>query len=94
MVAPATANVIGKFASGIADDALSTTFLAFDKPVFIAAAMNDKMYKHPIVQRNMKILEEVGVTFIEPAYGELACGTTGKGRMEEPENIVAFLSKL
>ena len=94
VVAPATANVIGKFASGIADDALSTTFLAFDKPVFIAPAMNDKMYKHPIVQRNMKILEEVGVTFIEPAYGELACGTTGKGRMEEPENIVAFLSKL
>ena len=92
VVAPATANIIGKFANGIADDALSTTFLAYDKPVFVAPAMNDKMYSHPIVQRNMNLLKEVGVVFIEPTYGELACGTTGKGRMEEPENIVAFLA--
>lgn len=91
LVAPATANIIGKFASGIADDALSTTFLAFDKPVFIAPAMNDRMYKHPIVQRNMRQLQAIDVQFIEPAYGELACGTEGKGRMEEPENIVAYL---
>jgi phosphopantothenoylcysteine decarboxylase/phosphopantothenate--cysteine ligase len=91
LVAPATANIIGKFASGIADDALSTTFLAFDKPVFIAPAMNNKMYEHPVVQRNMRQLQAFGVQFIEPSYGELACGTEGKGRMEEPENIVAYL---
>ncbi len=91
VVAPATANVIGKFANGIADDALSTTFLAFDKPVFIAPAMNTKMYENPIVQRNIRELRAVDVLFIEPAYGELACGAEGKGRMEEPENIVSFL---
>lgn len=93
LVAPATANIIGKFASGIADDVLSTTFLAFAKPVYIAPAMNDKMYEHPILQRNMGILREAGMHFIEPAYGELACGAVGKGRMEEVENIVAFLEK-
>lgn len=91
LIAPATANVIGKFANGIADDALSTTFLAFDKPVFIAPAMNDRMYDHPVVQRNIRELRAIDVQFIEPAYGELACGYVGKGRMEEPENIVAFL---
>lgn len=94
IVAPATANIIGKFASGIADDALTTTFLAFDKPVFIAPAMNDKMYQHPIVQMNMEVLKSIGVDFIEPTYGELACGATGKGRMEEPENIVAYLKNV
>lgn len=92
LVAPATANIIGKFANGIADDALSTLFLAFNKQVFIAPAMNDKMYAHPIVQRNMKVLTDLGVQFIEPTYGELACGTEGKGRMEEPENIVDFVN--
>jgi phosphopantothenoylcysteine decarboxylase/phosphopantothenate--cysteine ligase len=92
LVAPATANIIGKFAGGIADDALTTLFLAFDKPVFIAPAMNDKMYSHPIVERNMRQLQAIGVQFIEPVYGELACGTEGKGRMEEPENITAFLN--
>ena len=91
LVAPATANIIGKFANGIADDALSTTFLAFDKPVFVAPAMNDKMYEHPVVQRNIRELRAIDGQFIEPAYGELACGSVGKGRMEEPENIVAFL---
>jgi phosphopantothenoylcysteine decarboxylase/phosphopantothenate--cysteine ligase len=91
LVAPATANIIGKFACGVADDALSTLFLAFDKPVYIAPAMNNKMYVHPIVERNMRQLQAIGVQFIEPAYGELACGITGKGRMEEPENIVAYL---
>jgi phosphopantothenoylcysteine decarboxylase/phosphopantothenate--cysteine ligase len=92
LVAPATANIIGKFACGIADDALSTLFFAFDKPVFIAPAMNTKMYEHAIVHRNMLQLQAIGVQFIEPVYGELACGATGKGRMEEPENIVAFLN--
>ncbi len=93
LVAPATANIIGKFANGIADDALSTAFLAFDKPVFIAPAMNDKMYEHPVVQRNIRQLQAIDIQFIEPAYGELACGTSGKGRMEEPENIVDFLEE-
>ncbi len=92
LVAPATTNIIGKFACGIADDALSTLFLAFDKPVFVAPAMNNRMYEHPIVQRNMRQLQAVDVQFIEPGYGELACNTIGKGRMEEPENIVAYLN--
>lgn len=91
LVAPATANIIGKFASGIADDALSTLFLAFNKLTFMAPAMNTKMYDHPIVQRNMQVLTEIGVQFIEPAFGELACNTVGRGRMQEPEEIVKFL---
>ena len=91
LVAPATANIIGKFASGIADDALSTLYLAFSKKVFIAPAMNTVMYEHPIVQRNMHTLREVGVEFIKPACGELACQSVGKGRMQEPEVIVSYL---
>lgn len=87
VIAPATANALGKFASGIADDALSTTFLAFDKPVFVAPAMNTKMLHHPSVQRNIDLLVRQGVHFIQPAVGELACGTNGDGRMEEPEVI-------
>ena len=87
VVAPATANVIGKFANGIADDALSTSFLAFNKPVLIAPAMNSKMYEHKSVQENMQKLKNQGVEFIEPNSGELACGYDGKGRMSEPEEI-------
>jgi phosphopantothenoylcysteine decarboxylase/phosphopantothenate--cysteine ligase len=93
IVAPATANIIGKFASGIADDALSTTFLALDRPVFLAPAMNTNMYMHAVVQRNIAILKEIGVRFIEPADGELACGVMGKGRMEEPADIVECVDK-
>ncbi|MDD4921358.1 MAG: bifunctional phosphopantothenoylcysteine decarboxylase/phosphopantothenate--cysteine ligase CoaBC [Bacteroidales bacterium] len=92
LIAPATANVLGKFAGGIADDALSTTFLAFNKPVFVAPAMNCKMYEHPSVQKNMQFLREAGVHFMEPAVGELACGDIGKGRMEEPAVIFKMLS--
>lgn len=92
LVAPATANILGKFAGGIADDALSTTFLAFNKPVFVAPAMNCKMYEHPSVQKNMQYLREAGVHFIEPSVGELACGDVGKGRMEEPAAIFKLLS--
>jgi len=87
IVAPATANIIGKFANGIADDALSTTFLALDKPVFIAPAMNHKMYENPAVQQNLQTLIQRGIHTIEPPCGELACGYEGKGRMEEPEAI-------
>jgi len=92
LVAPATANILGKFAGGIADDALSTIFLAFNKPVFVAPAMNCKMYEHPSVQKNMQYLREAGVHFIEPSVGELACGDIGKGRMEEPAAIFKLLS--
>jgi phosphopantothenoylcysteine decarboxylase / phosphopantothenate---cysteine ligase len=88
LVAPATANILGKFAGGIADDALSTTYLAFSKQVFVAPAMNGKMYGHPAVQKNMEQLKEAGIRFIEPTEGELACGDFGKGRMEDP--IVLF----
>ncbi|MDR0437507.1 MAG: bifunctional phosphopantothenoylcysteine decarboxylase/phosphopantothenate--cysteine ligase CoaBC [Bacteroidales bacterium] len=92
VVAPATANIIGKFAIGIADDALSTTFLAFDKPVFIAPAMNSKMYENSAVQQNLRTLIERGIYTIEPPIGELACGCEGKGRMEEPEVIFELIT--
>lgn len=87
VVAPATANVIGKFACGIGDDALTTTYLAFNKQVFIAPAMNCKMYDHHATQRNLRYLRSEGIRIIEPGEGFLACGYEGKGRMEEPEEI-------
>ena len=88
VVAPATANCIGKLASGIADDALSTLLLAFShKPLYLAPAMNTDMWEHPAVQHNIATLKERGVRIIDPADGELACGTTGAGRMAEPEVI-------
>ncbi len=91
LVAPASANIIGKFANGIADDALSTLLLAFNKTLFIAPAMNTVMYSSYSVQKNIKYLEEHGVIFIEPTEGEMACGTTGKGRMKEPDKIVEII---
>jgi phosphopantothenoylcysteine decarboxylase/phosphopantothenate--cysteine ligase len=91
VIAPATANIIGKFANGIADDALSTTFLAFNKEIFIAPAMNSKMYDHYSVQLNMSYLEAKGIHFINATAGDLACGYEGKGRMEEPENILKYI---
>ncbi len=91
VVAPATANIIGKLANGIADDALSTSLLAFDRRVFIAPAMNCKMYAHDAVQQNMDKLRKQGAQIIEPAEGFLACGYEGKGRMEEPENIFSIV---
>ncbi|MBQ2375411.1 MAG: bifunctional phosphopantothenoylcysteine decarboxylase/phosphopantothenate--cysteine ligase CoaBC [Bacteroidales bacterium] len=87
IVAPATANVIGKYANGIADDCLSTTLLAFDKQVFFAPAMNTKMYHNRVVQDNIKRLQSLGVKMILPEKGELACGVVGDGRMAEPETI-------
>ena len=87
VVAPATANIIGKLACGIADDALSTLLLAIQKPLFIAPAMNANMFNHVAVQENMERLVQRGVHLIEPSEGYLACGTEGKGRMEEPEAI-------
>jgi len=89
VVAPATANVIGKFANGIADDFLTTTYLACTAPILVAPAMNTTMWEHPSTQRNLKQLKADGVHLIEPDAGEMACGTIGPGRLSEPERIVA-----
>jgi len=91
IIAPATANIIGKLANGIADDMVSTTLLATEKPVFIAPAMNVHMYHHPVVQGNIARLKSFGYHFIEPSEGYLACGYVGKGRLEEPEIIVEHI---
>ncbi|MGF9818384.1 bifunctional phosphopantothenoylcysteine decarboxylase/phosphopantothenate--cysteine ligase CoaBC [Brevibacillus agri] len=88
LIAPATANVIGKIANGIADDMLTTTLLATKAPVMIAPAMNVNMYEHPAVAANMERLASFGYRFVEPGVGLLACGWVGKGRLAEPEEIV------
>lgn len=93
IVAPATANIIGKYACGIADDALSTLLLAARQPIFIAPAMNDRMFAEPTVQHNIQLLKEKGCHIIEPQSGFLACGTTGNGRMEEPEKIFTVVNQ-
>ncbi|WP_025785111.1 bifunctional phosphopantothenoylcysteine decarboxylase/phosphopantothenate--cysteine ligase CoaBC [Sporosarcina sp. D27] len=91
IVAPTTANFIGKLANGIADDMASTLLLAATAPVWIAPAMNVHMYEHPAVLRNIDRLHRDGVRFIEPSEGFLACGYVGKGRLEEPERIVELV---
>ncbi len=88
LVAPATANVIGKFAGGIADDFLSSLYLATTAPVLLAPAMNTNMLAHPAVQANLRTLAEQGVRFVDPGEGYLACGWVGKGRLAEPAVIV------
>ncbi|MEC0209625.1 bifunctional phosphopantothenoylcysteine decarboxylase/phosphopantothenate--cysteine ligase CoaBC [Paenibacillus ehimensis] len=93
VIAPATANVIGKIALGLADDMLSTTLLATTAPILVAPAMNVHMYAHPAVQANMLKLAARGVRFIEPGTGQLACGYVGKGRLAEPEEIVAAVER-
>ncbi|WP_372813519.1 bifunctional phosphopantothenoylcysteine decarboxylase/phosphopantothenate--cysteine ligase CoaBC [Paenibacillus sp.] len=93
VVAPATANVIGKMAHGLGDDMLSTTLLATIAPVLVAPAMNVHMYAHPAVQQNMKTLADRGVRFVEPGTGQLACGYVGKGRLAEPEEIVRAIEQ-
>ncbi|TVY08743.1 bifunctional phosphopantothenoylcysteine decarboxylase/phosphopantothenate--cysteine ligase CoaBC [Paenibacillus cremeus] len=93
VIAPATANMIGKLAHGIADDMLSTTLLATEAPVMIAPAMNVHMYAHPAVQANMQTLADRGVRYVEPGVGLLACGYVGKGRLAEPEDIVAAIGQ-
>ncbi|HSP22225.1 MAG TPA: bifunctional phosphopantothenoylcysteine decarboxylase/phosphopantothenate--cysteine ligase CoaBC [Planococcus sp. (in: firmicutes)] len=92
VVAPATANVIGKLANGIGDDMVTTTLLAATAPIWVAPAMNVHMYDHPAVKRNIQQLHEDGIQFIEPSEGFLACGYVGKGRLEEPEKIVELVS--
>jgi len=89
IVAPATANIIAKFANGVADDFLTSTYLACSAPVLIAPAMNTTMWEHPATQRNLQQLRADGVQIIEPDAGEMACGTIGPGRLSEPERIVA-----
>ncbi len=91
LIAPATANIIGKLANGIADDMLSTTVMACKCPIYIAPAMNTNMYENPIVQDNIERLKKFGYKFIEPQRGLLACGDVGKGKMEEPEIIVQYI---
>jgi phosphopantothenoylcysteine decarboxylase/phosphopantothenate--cysteine ligase len=88
LVAPATANVIGKFANGIADDFLSSLYLATRAPVLMAPAMNTNMLEHDAVRRNLSTLSARGVRFVDPGQGYLACGWIGKGRLAEPEDIV------
>jgi len=91
VVAPATANIIGKVAGGIADDMLSTTIMAADCPVLFVPAMNNKMYENPIVQGNINKLASLGYLFMEPETGLMACGTSGKGRFPSPETIVDYV---
>jgi phosphopantothenoylcysteine decarboxylase/phosphopantothenate--cysteine ligase len=93
VVAPATANMIGKFANGIADDALSTLLLSVKKPIFLAPAMNVNMYENEAVQRNIAQLKNQGCNVIEPTVGDLACGVSAKGRMEEPERIFEIVTQ-
>lgn len=92
LVAPASASSIGKMANGIADNMLITTFLSMKAPVFIAPAMDLDMYAHPSTQKNLDILRSYNNIIIEPTFGELASHLEGKGRMEEPEKIVAILN--
>lgn len=89
VIAPATANIIAKFANGVADDFLTSTYLAATAPVLLAPAMNTSMWEHPATRRNIERLRQDGVQIIEPDAGEMACGTIGPGRLSEPERIVA-----
>jgi phosphopantothenoylcysteine decarboxylase/phosphopantothenate--cysteine ligase len=94
LIVPTTANFIGKIANGIADDFLSSTYLASNAPVLIAPAMNTTMWNHPATQRNIERLKSDGVLFVEPIAGELACKTVGTGKLEDVENIVAQALKI
>jgi phosphopantothenoylcysteine decarboxylase/phosphopantothenate--cysteine ligase len=89
LVAPATANLIGKFANGIADDFVSSTYLAATAPVLLAPAMNTAMWEHPATRRNLAKLKADGVHIVDPDEGEMACGTFGPGRLSDPEVVVA-----
>lgn len=93
LIAPASANVIAKVAHGLADDMLTTTFLACQCPKIIAPAMNTRMYTNPILQDNLKICEKYGMEVIAPAEGYLACGDTGAGKMPEPEELFDYIQK-
>src|SRR5438128_2242244 len=94
LIAPATANIIGKLANGIADDFLSTLYTATRAPVLIAPAMNSQMFAHEAVRKNLDTLAARGVAFVEPGEGYLACGWIGKGRLAEPDEIVTAADKV
>lgn len=93
MIAPASANVIGKIASGIADDMLTTTVMACKAPILISPAMNTNMYENPVLQENIRKLREYGMEIIEPATGMLACRDIGAGKMPEPEVLLQYILK-
>lgn len=94
LVAPCTANTLGKFAHGLADDFLSSLYLATTAPVVLAPAMNTNMFAHPAVAANLQALQARGVRIVEPGSGYLACGWIGKGRLAEPEDVVAFVQQV
>jgi len=93
-IVPATANIIGKIAHGIADDLLTTTVMAAEVPVILAPAMNEKMYKNPVFQRNIKLLQSMGYHFVEPEVGRLACEQIGKGRLASIDKIIEHIEML
>ncbi len=93
LIAPATANVIGKIAAGIADDILTTTFLSVACPVIVAPAMNDNMYKNPAVQQNISLIKKRGIEIIKPEEGRLACGSEGVGRLADPTRIIEVVNR-
>lgn len=94
VIAPATANIIGKIASGIADDLVSTTVMSVDCPVLLAPAMNVRMWENPVVRRNVERLRSLGYNFVGPEAGRLSCGATGIGRMAEPDAIISAVAGL
>ncbi len=94
VIAPATANIIAKAASGIADDLVSCLLVSVQSPIVFVPAMHHQMWENPIVQRNLKSLSDVGHSIMPPESGELASGGKGTGRMPEPEQILEFLKKL
>lgn len=93
LIAPATANILAKCANGMADDMLTTTILATKAPVFFAPAMNTNMYENSLTQHNIQILQQQGCNIVQPAAGHLACGSSGVGRMPEPQELVEELAK-
>ncbi len=94
LVVPATANILGKVANGIADDMLSTTIMATKAPVVFAPAMNNVMYENPIVQNNLEKLRSYGYKIIEPSIGHLACGYEAKGKLPKSEEIIDYVKAL
>ncbi|MBP7796641.1 MAG: phosphopantothenoylcysteine decarboxylase [Elusimicrobiales bacterium] len=96
VICPATANIINKFASGIADDYLSTIFISWrlkEKPLLIFPAMNENMYDHPLTQESVSKLKKIGVVVADTEFGNLACGDKGRGRLPEPETIIEIIKK-
>jgi phosphopantothenoylcysteine decarboxylase/phosphopantothenate--cysteine ligase len=94
LIAPATANSIGKIAAGIADDALTSALMAINCPLLIAPAMNERMYRNPVLQRNIATLKELGMQVVDPGIGSLACGTAGQGRLADIDRILDGVSRL